>query len=147
MSHKAKSVLLSQLITILMHRVFARLSWLVCFSRRLFADPVKSRLSQWCQQRAPNGRHGLGILPIASEMSLSPSGLIQAQCGYFLTSQLLQTVYTGLFYHLPPPPPSYAVNEIHAHLKKIVSKCLKSRQQPVIRLAMFQLVNKCINAV
>ena len=32
-----------------MHSVFTRLSWLVCFSRRLFADPVKSRLSQWCQ--------------------------------------------------------------------------------------------------
>ena len=32
-----------------MHSVFARLSWLVCFSRRLFADPVKSRLNQWCQ--------------------------------------------------------------------------------------------------
>ena len=32
-----------------MHSVFARLSWLVCFSRRLSADPVKSRLSQWCQ--------------------------------------------------------------------------------------------------
>ena len=70
-----------------MHIVFARLSWLVCFiSGWLFADPVKSHLSQWCQQRAPNGRYGLGILPIASETSLSPSGLIQALCGYFLTS-------------------------------------------------------------
>ena len=34
---------------LLMHSVFARLSWLVFFSRWLFADPVKPRLSQWCQ--------------------------------------------------------------------------------------------------
>ena len=32
-----------------MQSVFARLSWLVCFYRQLFADPVKSGLSQWCQ--------------------------------------------------------------------------------------------------
>ena len=53
-----------------MHCCISGLSRLVCFSRAGFADHVKSRLRQWDQWRALDGRCGSDIHPCVGETSL-----------------------------------------------------------------------------
>ena len=110
-----------------MHSVFARLSWLACFSRLLFADPVKSHLSQWYvsiegtkwevwPRNSPHCQWNVSLRLVA----LSRLSVDTSWCHSY-SKQSIQVCFTTSFPHPPPPThplPSYTVNEICAHLKK-----------------------------
>ena len=54
------------------HSGITRLSWLACFSRVSFADPVNLLLRQWDPWMTLHGRHGSEIYPSDWETSLTP---------------------------------------------------------------------------
>ena len=89
--------------TLHIHSAIARLSWLVCFSRVSFANPVNPWLRQWDSWRVLNGRHGPEIHPSDGEMYLTPFKHVWAYGWNFLHSLnvhvLLRTTSSSQLMH------------------------------------------------